>query len=465
MRRRVMPRTTDVVGTSEDRSTNVFYWWLLLAIAFEYIRPAVFFPPLDALKLNSLIPLTLLVAVLFAPGLRPFKTIFGDRYARWLVVFLFLILISVPFAEVTEYAYKVFKNVLANFFLFLIIARVATSQQRLRGIFAILIATHLFLLLMSPALILNPEIRSYVRGAPFLGDGNDFSLSLCILLPMAIELARNARTRVGQVIAWGTFVLLLLGIIGTQSRGAALGGIAVFGFLWLTSKQKAATLVGIGVVAVIVVVAGSETYFNRMNSIKDYESDGSAEARILAWKAGVQMARDNPVFGVGAGHFPLALGTKYKPAEVDRWMTAHSMYFLVLGELGLPGLLTLCALVFGGIFTTLKVRRRILKSATDPPSDRIVQSGRLLGLLSASGIGLAVAGAFLSVAYYPHLFILTGIMLSARAISLSAGQTVVPEPRGRQGTSIRDEDANPKKRVGRFAGSNVRSFGLRRIDK
>jgi probable O-glycosylation ligase (exosortase A-associated) len=221
------------------------------------------------------------------------------------------------------------------------------------------------------------------------------------------------------VIAWATFILLLIAIIGTQSRGAALGGIAVFGFLWLTSRQKVASLVGISLVAVIVALVGSETYFSRMQTIKDYESDSSAEARIVAWKAGTRMALDNPLFGVGAGHFPAAYGAKYRPADAGRWMTAHSMYVLVLGELGLPGIITFCTLVFGGIFTTLAVRRRVLRTATDPPSDKALQSARLLGLLAASGVGFAVAGAFLSVAYYPHLFILTGILLSARAIAMT----------------------------------------------
>jgi hypothetical protein len=42
----------------------------------------------------------------------------------------------------------------------------------------------------------------------------------------------------------------------------------------------------------------------------------------------------------------------------------------------------------------------------------------LLFMLSASMIGFAVAGAFLSAAYYPHVFVLTGLLCSARCIAL-----------------------------------------------
>ena len=169
MRRRLIPAEPWAPTAVDDRRTRVYYWWLLLALIFEYVRPAFFLPPIDVLKLNSLIPLSLLAMVLFAPGLRPFSTIFADRYARWMVAYLALILITVPFAPVHFYAYDVFKRALANAFLCLIIARVVTSEERLRGVFATLILAHLFLLVMNPDLILKPDVRSYVEGAPFLG--------------------------------------------------------------------------------------------------------------------------------------------------------------------------------------------------------------------------------------------------------------------------------------------------------
>lgn len=453
MRRRVTTQAAGTIVASDDEKTRIYYWWLLLVIFFEYVRPGAFFPPIEAAKINTLIPLALLVATIFAPGLRPFKVIFADRYARWLVVYLGLIALSIPFAVVTFYSFDVFKLVLAHFSLFVLIARIATSEQRLRGILAVLMVSHLVILLKNPAVVLNPTVRSYVIGPPFMGDGNDFALSLCILLPMTIELARAARARLVAGIAWGGFVMTILAIMGTQSRGAALGACAVFGFLWLYSRQKAVTLVGISAVVGIVALVGSDTYFNRMKTIKDYDSEGSAQARVMAWKAGVRMALANPVLGVGAGHFPMAVAGKYAPKDGDsrRWMTAHSMYFLVLGELGFPGLITLLALVFGGIHATLGVRKFVLRSAKDPPSDQVLQTSRLLGLLAASGVGLAVAGAFLSVAYYPHIFVLTGIMLSARAIALRGVnvekvEVVVRKPTSSIGISARDGRRLPSAR-------------------
>ena len=39
--------------------------------------------------------------------------------------------------------------------------------------------------------------------------------------------------------------------------------------------------------------------------------------------------------------------------------------------------------------------------------------------MSAGMIGFAVAGAFLSAAYYPHIFVLTALLYCARTIALA----------------------------------------------
>ena len=363
MRRKLRPQRARAEGTEDEPGTRIYYWWLLLALVFEYVRPTVFFPSMAILKPNSLVPFTLLLVVLFAPGLRPFSVIFSDRFARWLVAFILLILLSVPFAEVTSSASDVFMEVLSHFILFLIIARVVFTEQRLCGVFMVLILSHLVLIVLNPALVLEPEKRSYINGSPYLGDGNDFALSICILLPMAIELALRARSRFGQIIAWLTFVALLLAVLSTQSRGASIALCAIAGFLWLTSERKGSMSLGIGAIVVIAALFASDAYFSRMASLTNYQMDSSAGARLTAWKSAVWMARDNPVFGIGAGQFPMAYATKYLPedADSDKMMTAHSMYFLVLGELGMTGIVTLTALVFGGIRATMAMRRRVLE--------------------------------------------------------------------------------------------------------
>ena len=103
------------------------------------------------------------------------------------------------------------------------------------------------------------------------------------------------------------------------------------------------------------------------------------------------------------------------------------MYFLVLGELGFSGIVTLLMLVFGNMRASSLLSRDLVATAIPADEGQRMESARLLYLLNASMIGLAVPGAFLSVPYYPHLFVLTGLMVSCRCIArgVTAGDASV----------------------------------------
>ena len=81
--------------------------------------------------------------------------------------------------------------------------------------FLVLIISHLFLLGMNPEVVLDPNNRNYIRGASFLGDGNDFSLSLCILMPLAMLLALHSQG-MKRIFYWSVTGIVLLAMIGTQ---------------------------------------------------------------------------------------------------------------------------------------------------------------------------------------------------------------------------------------------------------
>lgn len=416
MNRKVRERSGEEIA---EKQSDYLYWWLLLALFFEYARPGSYFPPLQILPLNSVIPLSLLVVTLFAKGLRPWNEIFRDRMAIWPAIFVLFIAVSLTWADVQTYAYNRFMLTLGYLFLIIMIARIVTTERRLRGVFFILIAAHLFLLAMNPKVITEPTVRHYIAGATFLGDGNDYGLSLCILFPFAIELALHSKTKFMRGLSWGLSLLLLIAIVGTQSRGASLGVATVFSYLWLQSTRKAATMAGIAFVALVVLLFAPDIYFERMSTATD-SSESSANSRIQAWMAGARMAADN-VLGVGAGNFPNNFPKYRGPDAPVRWMTAHSMYFLVLGELGILGLLLLLKMLIGNVRQNTRLRRALLNPRDGLADESTVRDAGILYRLNASVIGFAMAGAFLSVAYYPHIFVLTGLLISARAIIAARG--------------------------------------------
>ena len=399
-----------------EKQTRYLYWWLLLAMFFEYGRPASYFKPLGLIPLNSMIPLLLLLFTMFAQGLRPWNRIWADALTKWPFIFLGAVLLSSFWANVGGYSIIIFERMLGYLFLFIMIARICTTRERVNGVALTLIVSHLWLLVMNPEVVLAPTTRHYIVGATFLGDGNDYSMSLCILLGFQLNIALGQQSRFKKIFSWILLGLLMLTIIGTQSRGATLGMAAVFGYMWWCSPRKAVGVVAIVVALLGVLMYAPAVYFERMSTLSAPQEDGSAEGRLHAWRAGTKMALAHPL-GVGAGNFPNNF-PKYRAADApNRWMTAHSMYFLVLGELGFLGLLLVLKLVFGNFRSNGRLRKRLVEEQERiKEPTRFAADIRTLNAFNASIVGLSVAGAFLSVTYYPHVFVMVGLCIALRRV-------------------------------------------------
>lgn len=377
------------------------FYALVLVLFIEYIRPDVYFPILGVTKIGTILPLGLLAATVFAKSKISHAGIWESGNARWLAFFLFLITVSLLTADVTLYAYRRFTQDLGYFFLFYIIAFYTDTDKKLRIVLLSLVIIHILLIFLNPDIILHPEVRNYMIAGPFLGDGNDFALSLCITFPMCLYLVLSADTKMKRIIFMVMLAILLLSIIGTQSRGATLGLACILAYLWWEGKNKFVGIVALFILLLAVLMFAPPEYFSRMETLSNYEQEGSAKGRLDAWRHATEMALANPILGVGAGHFPSLHG-----------LTAHSMYFLVFAELGFPGITYLIAFLLVNIFRN---KGNIKKIGTHE-SEKQKRYRQLFLCLNGSMIGFAVSGAFLSVLYYPHSFVLGAIMLVANFV-------------------------------------------------
>ena len=389
------------------------YLGLLLFFVFEYVRIGNYVPGVTALHLNSLIPLSVFTATVFGRGPVSNGDVLKEQNTMLLLLLLGLVAASVAVAAVTMNTLEVFITVLGYTLIYYVIAKQATTLSRIKGIFKVLVGVHLALIALTPQLLTSPDTRHYVASGTFLGDGNDFALSVVMVTPLVLFLLAEAKSITGKTLAAGALILLILAVISTQSRGGtiALGMVALY--YWWKSPRKLVTGTGAVIALVAAIAFAPPQYFQRMNSIADYETDGSAQGRITAWRAGTRMMLSNPLMGVGAGQF-IVNYTRFTPGE-QRWKTAHSIYFLILGELGLPGFLLLIYV----IVRNLTVNRRLSKALRARGQPATAPAVRLLACLSASMLAYAIAGAFLSATYYPHMFVFAGLMTAAQRLTLA----------------------------------------------
>jgi probable O-glycosylation ligase (exosortase A-associated) len=380
-----------------------------LVLLIEYFRPQTFLPVLGALKITTLLPLGVIAMSLFAPGTAQRLTngeVLAKRNSRWLLFFFFLLLVSLLTSDVTLYSYNVLNTAFSFSLLYFVVTKEITTIDALKGVFIALVSAHILLIGFNPAILTTPEVRSYLSHA-YLGDGNDFALSVCIVLPLCLFLVQDSPKLWQRGLAIAALGLLLLSIVGTSSRGGTVALACVLFYQWLRSGRKILGMVVLAFAVAAIFVYAPPEYFQRMESITEYETEGSAQGRLSAWGAALQMAADHPLLGVGSGHFPVKYGAEYYPPDAERgpWLTAHSIYFLILGELGIPGIVFLVAVVFGSLW---RVDRRIVRLKRDTAAQQR-RRRRLLLAVNSAMIGYGAAGAFLSALYYPHLFVLLAL--------------------------------------------------------
>ena len=217
----------------------------------------------------------------------------------------------------------------------------------------------------------------------------------------------------------GTLGLLLFTITATMSRGGFVGLVAVAIACWLASPRKAVSLVGIVALSLVVLSFVPSSYWDEMKTIEtSTENDDTGAQRLYLWGMGWKMFKDNPILGVGPTNFQWN-NYKYEDGEqasrgLHIWgKGAHSLYFTLLPEEGLAGVVVFLALLILGIRDNMRIRKiyKRLKRNGAPPE----LLGRLYALTVYSRandvavLGYLVTGAFLSVLYYPYFWLQAGL--------------------------------------------------------
>jgi O-antigen ligase len=185
-----------------------------------------------------------------------------------------------------------------------------------------------------------------------IGVPNVAGAYLSVVLASAVGLLF---TNIGRTYRWLAMLVLGFGgvaLIFTFSRGGwialVLATLIICFSVW---SRRGLSLK----VPIIVLVIGTLLYlpFQGLISQRLFGDDkGSAQVRIPLMKVAYRMIEDNPVLGVGANNFTLAMGSYLTPEFRHGWQFAvHNKYLLVLAETGIGGLLAYLAFLLGTMRT------------------------------------------------------------------------------------------------------------------
>lgn len=353
-----------------------------------------------------------------------------------LLVFCAWMTLTSFFALEPDLVWREWNRVIKTMFMVFVSMIVLKSEKDIKQ-FAWVVALSLGIYGLKGGIFVVMSGGSYKVFGPsgsYIEENNGMALALVATLPLIWYLRNQVKTKWLSLGMLAMTIFTAIAAVGSYSRGALVGGAAMLGFLWLKSKNKAGT--GMAVLAMVVIVAlvMPAQWFDRMNTIDDYQQDASAQGRLNAWQFAINVATHN-VLGGGFNAFSPRQFMIYAPNPLE-FHVAHSIFFQVLGDHGFFGLAMFLVL----LVATWRTGTRVIKFCADAPELR--WASELAKMTQVCVIGYAVSGAFLSLAYfdlyYDFIVILVALekllMLNRdkagkRILYVPASQIVDPKPR------------------------------------
>jgi O-antigen ligase len=387
-----------------------------LFLLLEFGRPQDFLRFLAPLHLPALVTIALGFTLLLST-----KIDFSDKQTRLYLALLALMAVHVPLAENHFQALMGLRTMLLTFVVYLGIVMSINSVSRFRTLVSLWLGVHLLL-----------AVHGFlVRGkgvGGFLGDENDFAMTLNMIVPYSFFLAQTEQKPRLKLLYLGLTGLFVLANVFTFSRGGFIGLVAVGLYCWLRSAKKIRSLAVIMALALLVSLFAREGYRERIDSIwQEGSSTGTGEDRVYMWKFAWKMFLDNPVIGVGQSNFPVRF-SEYEGEErlygVTRtWRAAHSLYFTLLPELGLVGAVIFLRMLYFFWKDIAAIRR----STPQRFKEARGMTPRILSYahaLEASLWGFLVSSIFISTLYYPNFWVTIGFVVALRrTVTLELSRT------------------------------------------
>jgi len=292
-------------------------------------------------------------------------------------------------------------------------------------------------------------------GGP-VGETNRFAQILLVLLPLGVWLYRTAPTRLLQSCAAAAGLLMLGGIIFSDSRGAfvalILTATVAVRMKWFSLRNVLTSAIAL----VLVVPLVAPHYVERVVSIatavdlaRDVNSanevDGATRGRVTEMLAAWQAFLDHPVLGVGPGQYFPVYSVQYQNKDVrlkfrdlQTPRRAHSLYLEMAADVGIVGT-AVFLLMFMGLMRALLHASRQVAAGTSDAAD--LAAALFLSLVAYAGTAL-----FLHLAYVRYFWLLIALSSAAlHAMSSRRPPVPAPVPTG-TGTS------SPRRRYGPASG-------------
>jgi O-antigen ligase len=396
------------------RTQHFSFWMICIYLFFEYTRPQSIYPAIDILPWTRLFLIGSLIGA-FADNTCGFVK---SRASILLIFFAIAIFLSSLFAVYPEESREHFIDFYGWFVIYFLITSIVNTRNRYYVFLVVF-------LLCSLKIALGTSIIWAERGFSFTDWGlqgpkgyfcnsGELSILMLTLLPLGFFLLSYNKKKlhiIEKILRICCFLCPFLTILGASSRGSQIAMVAILAIIFRKKIFNFKFLIAIVVIGFLIVKLLPEEQKLRFT---DMGNDDTSIQRKLYWKHGREMIREHPVLGVGFFNFPryyqdhyyydMVLNISGKEAELP-----HNIFIQVGTDAGFTGLIPFSLILLYCLITPFVYNRRFGKDK----NDLIVLS--MIG--TGYGIfGFIIAGQFVTVSYYPFLWIGLSFIVAAKNI-------------------------------------------------
>jgi putative inorganic carbon (HCO3(-)) transporter len=400
-------------------------------LMFEYVRPQSIYTQIDFLPYGVLSLAGGVIAVVFSKKERAQKVL-GSKLA-FLLVFLSFVLITILFSQFPGDGIQELPLLLSWILAYYLITKAVNTQQRfvvfymLFLLFSLKMSQHGFRSWVSSGFGFNKE---GVSGAPgWFANSGEVGIQMCIFIPMAMQFIWAG----WKTWKWWQRLLMLslpftaVGtVIGSSSRGAVIGTAAAMLWFLMKSRYRIRGFIALAAVGLLVMAVLPDQFSARFDTMGE---DNSSKLRLEYWDWGWETMKEHPIFGIGYFNWLSSYSQHlvelniHRPAQV-----CHNIFIQAGSELGFVGLGMVLILIISTFVLNARTRRLA------GPDD----AGRAMTCFShgldAGMVGFLVSAQFVTVLYYPYLWIAVALTVALHnAVGHSSRQSRV-ENSGRAST-------------------------------
>jgi len=373
-----------------------YYWFLCGYLVFEYVRPQAIYAFID------IVPWAKLFVVVSIMGSLLSKEVvqLSSSLTKYFWGLMLAVLLSATFAEFPGVAFDSINIALNWLIIYYMFIRIVTTKFRF---FFVMLLIMLASYKMSQHAAISFARRGFAferwgisGGSGFFGNAGDLGVQMLIILPLSFVFIRGCYSY------WGIFkklffsffpITVLMTIMATGERNTLVGLTAVCSVAALSAKKRIRNVVVMSVFAVCFIAVMPQGLSDRFDTAG---TDNTSLSRLAYWKRGIEFFKEHPVLGIGYNNW-VPYYKKYYPGESlrgEQQEVAHNTPITVLAELGIFGFI----FYYGIVLQTISINLKSMKITEGIWRD--IPFALNIGL-----VGYLTASVFLTITFYPFLFI------------------------------------------------------------